>query len=101
MRVGKRAALLVLAALSTIPAAGVASAEPLRVWALSGPSGDYFAGALKRFETATGIPTQFSSYPNEQYKTAIQVGVRSASGARHQTACPRSSGPRRTCALGT
>ena len=54
------------------------AAEPLQVWALSGPSGDYFAGALKRFEAKTGTPTKFSAYPNEQYKTAIQVGVRSA-----------------------
>lgn len=62
-----------------IMAASMASAQPtLQVWALSGPSGDYFAGALKRFEEKTGTPTKFSAYPNEQYKTAIQVGVRSA-----------------------
>jgi raffinose/stachyose/melibiose transport system substrate-binding protein len=52
--------------------------ETLQVWALSGPSGDYFAQALKRFEAKTNIPTKLSVYPNEQYKTALQVGVRSA-----------------------
>jgi raffinose/stachyose/melibiose transport system substrate-binding protein len=54
------------------------AAETLQVWTLSGPSGDYFAQALKRFEAKTSIPTKLSVYPNEQYKTAIQVGVRSA-----------------------
>src|ERR1700685_4352072 len=52
--------------------------ETLQVWALSGPSGDYFAQALKRFEAKTNIPTKLSVYPNEQYKTALQIGVRSA-----------------------
>jgi raffinose/stachyose/melibiose transport system substrate-binding protein len=55
------------------------AAVTLQVWALSGPSGDYFANALKRFEKQNpGVVGKLSTYPNEQYKTAIQVGVRSA-----------------------
>ncbi|MBV9390489.1 MAG: carbohydrate ABC transporter substrate-binding protein [Verrucomicrobia bacterium] len=75
-----------LKALATTVACGAAllthsatADTTLRVWGLSGPSGEYFAGALKRFEKANpGIVGKFSAYPNEQYKTAIQVGVRSA-----------------------
>jgi raffinose/stachyose/melibiose transport system substrate-binding protein len=68
-------AWLLLALFGAQPAG---AAETLQVWALSGPSGDYFAQALKRFEAKTNVPTKLSVYPNEQYKTAIQVGVRSA-----------------------
>jgi len=51
----------------------------LQVWALSGPTAEYFASALKRFEKQNpGVVGKLSTYPNEQYKTAIQVGVRSA-----------------------
>lgn len=73
-------AFLVVAIASFMIVGGniVQAAETLQVWALSGPSGDYFAQALKRFEAKTNIPTKLSVYPNEQYKTAIQIGVRSA-----------------------
>lgn len=56
-----------------------AGAQQLEVWALSGPEGTYFEQALKRFETANpGVTTKLVTYPNEQYKTAIDVGLRSA-----------------------
>jgi raffinose/stachyose/melibiose transport system substrate-binding protein len=74
----KKLFLTVLAATGIGAAQLVSAAEPLQVWALSGASGDYFAEALKRFEQKTGMPAKLSVYPNEQYKTAIQVGVRSA-----------------------
>lgn len=56
-----------------------ASAQNLEVWALSGGEGNYFAEALKRFEEANpGVTTRLVTYPNEQYKTALDVGLRSA-----------------------
>ena len=70
--------LFVALVLAVFGATSARPAEPLQVWALSGPSGDYFAGALKRYQAKTGIATKLSVYPNEQYKTAILVGVRSA-----------------------
>ena len=60
------------------PAASV-SAQQLEVWALSGPEGTYFEQALKRFEAANpGVTGKLSTYPNEQYKTAVDVGLTSA-----------------------
>lgn len=54
-------------------------AQQLEVWALSGPEGNYFEQSLKRFESANpGVTTKLVTYPNEQYKTAVDVGLRSA-----------------------
>jgi raffinose/stachyose/melibiose transport system substrate-binding protein len=79
MKITKRSVVLLAAlSLGVLASSAASAAEPLKVWVLSGPSGDYFAGALKRFEAKTGTETKLSVYPNEQYKTAIQVGVRSA-----------------------
>lgn len=61
-----------------VPATQV-SAQELEVWALSGTEGNYFEQALKRFEEANpGVTTKFAAYPNEAYKTALEVGLRSA-----------------------
>jgi raffinose/stachyose/melibiose transport system substrate-binding protein len=72
--------LLVAFAVSAfISGESVRAATTLQVWALSGPTAEYFANALQRFEKQTpGVVGKLSTYPNEQYKTAIQVGVRSA-----------------------
>jgi raffinose/stachyose/melibiose transport system substrate-binding protein len=71
-------AIVAISSLALFSSPAARAAETLQVWALSGPSGDYFGQALKRFEAKTNIPTKLSVYPNEQYKTAIQVGIRSA-----------------------
>lgn len=71
------AAVVMSVALSTSMA--IAQDKQLEVWALSGPEGTYFEQALKRFEEANeGLSTKLVTYPNEQYKTAIDVGLRSA-----------------------
>jgi raffinose/stachyose/melibiose transport system substrate-binding protein len=71
--------LVALAAAALVSGESARAEVTLHVWALSGPSGDYFANALKRFEKQDpGVVGKLSTYPNEQYKTAIQVGVRSA-----------------------
>lgn len=73
-KIAGAAALAILGAWST-----VAGAQQLEVWALSGPEGNYFEQALKRFEEANpGVTTRLVTYPNEQYKTALDVGLRSA-----------------------
>lgn len=71
-------AAVVMAATLVTPATSTV-AQQLEVWALSGPEGEYFGQALKRFEEANeGVTTKLVTYPNEQYKTALDVGLRSA-----------------------
>ncbi len=61
------------------PITQASAQQQLEVWALSGPEGNYFEQALKRFEEANpGVTTKLVTYPNEQYKTALDVGLRSA-----------------------
>ena len=73
-------AIMAAAVVATVATAPVqAQSQHLEVWALSGPEGNYFEQALKRFEEANpGVTTRLVTYPNEQYKTAIDVGLRSA-----------------------
>ena len=76
----KTRAFVAMAALAVASMTVAAPAQELEVWALSGPEGNYFAEALKRFESENeGVTTKLVTYPNEQYKTALDVGLRSAS----------------------
>jgi len=73
-------ATAVAMAAAVVGSPALAQSQSLEVWALSGPEGNYFEQALKRFEEANpGVTTKLVTYPNEQYKTAVDVGLRSAS----------------------
>lgn len=73
-------ATAVAMAAAVVGSHALAQSQSLEVWALSGPEGNYFEQALKRFEEANpGVTTKLVTYPNEQYKTAVDVGLRSAS----------------------
>jgi ABC-type glycerol-3-phosphate transport system substrate-binding protein len=71
-----RPAALVCAVLLGVPASAQEPVE-IKFWTLTNPGqGDFYAEAIKAFESENpGIQITHEEFPNESYKTAIQVAL--------------------------